>query len=87
MLYACALYLVEIVCSIMVHKMFACIISSSTDYFSSKTDFHVYIYQMIEADKLQVKDLRHQGYSEGQLQELGFPKVALGQAPSVLKAS
>jgi len=43
--------------------------------------------QMIEADKLQVKDLRQQGYSEGQLQELGFPKVALGQAPSVLKAS
>ncbi|KAL3789670.1 hypothetical protein HJC23_003871 [Cyclotella cryptica] len=42
--------------------------------------------QMIEADKLQVKDLRQQGYSDGQLQEMGFPKVALGLAPAVLKS-
>lgn len=42
---------------------------------------------MIEADKLQVKDLRQQGYSDGQLQEMGFPKVALGLAPAVLKSS
>ena len=40
---------------------------------------------MIEADKLQVKELRQQGYSEGQLKELEFPNVALGQAPAVLK--
>ena len=40
---------------------------------------------MIEADKLQVKELRQQGYSDGQLQEMGFPKVALGLAPAVLK--
>eukprot|EP00584_Thalassiosira_punctigera_P010460 CAMPEP_0172531480 /NCGR_PEP_ID=MMETSP1067-20121228/4873_1 /TAXON_ID=265564 ORGANISM="Thalassiosira punctigera, Strain Tpunct2005C2" /NCGR_SAMPLE_ID=MMETSP1067 /ASSEMBLY_ACC=CAM_ASM_000444 /LENGTH=109 /DNA_ID=CAMNT_0013315865 /DNA_START=129 /DNA_END=458 /DNA_ORIENTATION=+ len=43
--------------------------------------------QMIEMDKLQVKDFRQQGYSDVQLQELGFPKVALGIAPAVLKQS
>mmetsp|Transcript_10707 Transcript_10707/g.19399 ORF Transcript_10707/g.19399 Transcript_10707/m.19399 type:complete len:110 (+) Transcript_10707:135-464(+) len=43
--------------------------------------------QMIEADKLQVKELRQQGYSDGQLQEIGFPKVSLGLAPAVLKSS
>jgi len=43
--------------------------------------------QMIEADKLQVKELRQQGYSDGQLQELGFPKAAMGLAPAVLKSS
>jgi len=43
--------------------------------------------QMIESDKLQVKDLRQQGYSDGQLTEIGFSKVALGQAPAVLKAT
>jgi|EP01082_Thalassiosira_pseudonana_P011011 hypothetical protein len=43
--------------------------------------------QMIEADKMQVKELRQQGYSDGQLQEMGFPKVALGLAPAVLKAT
>ncbi len=42
---------------------------------------------MIEADKLQVKELRQQGYSDGQLQELGFPKVAMGLSPAVLKSS
>lgn len=41
---------------------------------------------MIEADKLQVKELRSQGYSDGQLQEMGFPKIALGLAPAVLKS-
>ena len=41
--------------------------------------------KMIEADKLQVKELRSQGYSDGQLQEMGFPKIALGLAPAVLK--
>ena len=43
--------------------------------------------QMIEADKLQVKELRQQGYSDGQLAELGFPKVAMGLSPAVLKSS
>mmetsp|Transcript_19505 Transcript_19505/g.39118 ORF Transcript_19505/g.39118 Transcript_19505/m.39118 type:complete len:108 (-) Transcript_19505:193-516(-) len=43
--------------------------------------------QMIEADKLQVKELRQQGYSDGQLAELGFPKVAMGMKPAVLKSS
>ncbi|KAL3778260.1 hypothetical protein ACHAWO_011137 [Cyclotella atomus] len=42
--------------------------------------------QMIEADKLQVKELRSQGYSDGQLQEMGFPKISLGLAPAVLKS-
>mmetsp|Transcript_13253 Transcript_13253/g.20041 ORF Transcript_13253/g.20041 Transcript_13253/m.20041 type:complete len:110 (+) Transcript_13253:83-412(+) len=42
--------------------------------------------QMIETDKLHVKQLRQDGYSDGQLQEMGFPKVALGLAPAVLKA-
>jgi hypothetical protein len=44
------------------------------------------ITQMIEADKLQVKELRSQGYSDGQLQEMGFPKISLGLAPAVLKS-
>lgn len=43
--------------------------------------------QMIEADKLQVKQMRQQGYTDVQLQELGFGKAALGLAPAVLKAS
>ncbi|KAL9191313.1 hypothetical protein ACHAXT_001019 [Thalassiosira profunda] len=43
--------------------------------------------QMIESDKLQVKELRTQGYSDPQLQEMGFNKVALGLAPAVLKSS
>merc|ERR1712029_564767 len=38
--------------------------------------------QMIENDKLQVKELRQQGYSDSQLHEMGFNKVALGLAPS-----
>lgn len=42
---------------------------------------------MIEVDKLQVKELRQQGYSDIQLQDLGFNKVALGLAPAVLKSS
>ncbi|KAL7428029.1 hypothetical protein ACHAXH_002255 [Discostella pseudostelligera] len=42
--------------------------------------------QMIETDKLHVKELRQQGYSDNQLRELGFPAVALGQAPAVLKS-
>ena len=41
--------------------------------------------QMIEADKLQVKELRQQGYHDNQLREQGFPNVALGLAPAVLK--
>ncbi|KAL3780618.1 hypothetical protein ACHAW5_000156 [Stephanodiscus triporus] len=43
--------------------------------------------QLIETDKLHVKELRQQGYSDNQLRELGFPKVSLGQAPAVLKSS
>ncbi|EJK53474.1 hypothetical protein THAOC_27088 [Thalassiosira oceanica] len=43
--------------------------------------------QMIETDKLQVKELRQQGYSDSQLQELGFPKAALGLSPAVLKST
>jgi len=43
--------------------------------------------QMIETDKMQAKELRQQGYSDNQLLELGFPKVALGQSPAVLKSS
>ena len=46
-----------------------------------------YTLQMIEVDKLQVKELRQQGYSDIQLQDLGFNKVALGLAPAVLKSS
>ena len=42
---------------------------------------------MIEADKLQVKELRQQGYSDGQLQEIGFRKIAMGIATAVLKSS
>lgn len=42
--------------------------------------------QMIETDKMEVKELRQQGYSDPQLQELGFGKAALGLAPSVLKS-
>ena len=50
--------------------------------------FHLNVsLQMIEADKLQVKELRQQGYSDGQLAELGFPKVAMGMKPAVLKSS
>lgn len=45
------------------------------------------LVQMIETDKLHVKELRQQGYSDNQLRELGFPAVALGQAPAVLKSS
>lgn len=41
--------------------------------------------QLIEADKLQVKDLRHQGYSDPQLQQMGFPKSALDLAPAALR--
>merc|ERR1712194_591604 len=43
--------------------------------------------QTIEADKLQVKELRQQGYSDSQLTEQGFPKIALGLAPAVLTSS
>ena len=44
------------------------------------------VIQLIESDKLHVKELRAQGYSDNQLRELGFPKIALGQAPAVLKS-
>ncbi|KAL3809969.1 hypothetical protein ACHAXA_007745 [Cyclostephanos tholiformis] len=43
--------------------------------------------QLIETDKLHVKELRQQGYSDNQLRELGFPAVSLGQAPAVLKST
>lgn len=42
---------------------------------------------MIETDKMQVKEFRTQGYSDPQLQEMGFNKVALGISPAVLKSS
>jgi hypothetical protein len=45
-----------------------------------------FVTQLIESDKLHVKELRTQGYSDNQLRELGFPKIALGQAPAVLKS-
>ena len=41
---------------------------------------------MIETDKLHVKQLRSQGYTDIQLQDMGFPKIALGLAPAVLKS-
>ena len=39
--------------------------------------------KMIETEKQQVKDFRSQGYSDRQLQEIGFCEAAIRRAPSV----
>jgi len=39
--------------------------------------------QMIETEKAQVKDFRSQGFSDRQLEDLGFSKAAVQRAPSV----
>jgi len=39
--------------------------------------------QMIENEKVQVKDLRNQGYADRQLVEMGFCEAAVRRAPSV----
>ena len=44
------------------------------------------IRQMIETEKQQVKDFRGQGYSDRQLQEIGFCDSAIQRAPSVAMA-
>jgi len=41
---------------------------------------------MIETEKQQVKDFRSQGYSDRQLQEIGFCEAAIRRAPSVAMA-
>lgn len=40
--------------------------------------------QMIESDKLQVMELRNQGYSDVQLKEMGYSTPSVMRAPSVL---
>lgn len=40
--------------------------------------------QMIENEKVMVKDFRSQGYSDRQLQEIGFCEPAMQRAPSVM---
>jgi hypothetical protein len=40
--------------------------------------------QMIESEKLQVAELRNQGYTDMQLKELGFTPASSVRAPSVL---
>mmetsp|Transcript_22196 Transcript_22196/g.28026 ORF Transcript_22196/g.28026 Transcript_22196/m.28026 type:complete len:118 (-) Transcript_22196:398-751(-) len=40
--------------------------------------------QMIESEKLQVGELRNQGYSDMQLRELGYSGPSIARAPSVL---
>eukprot|EP00562_Extubocellulus_spinifer_P013871 CAMPEP_0178565482 /NCGR_PEP_ID=MMETSP0697-20121206/14192_1 /TAXON_ID=265572 /ORGANISM="Extubocellulus spinifer, Strain CCMP396" /LENGTH=110 /DNA_ID=CAMNT_0020199105 /DNA_START=21 /DNA_END=353 /DNA_ORIENTATION=+ len=42
--------------------------------------------QMIENEKQQVKDFRSQGYSDRQLQEIGFCEASIRRAPSVAMA-
>ena len=44
------------------------------------------IRQMIETEKQQVKDFRSQGYSDRQLQEIGFCEASIRRAPSVAMA-
>lgn len=39
---------------------------------------------MIESEKLQVSELRNQGYSDMQLKELGYSAPSVARAPSVL---
>lgn len=39
---------------------------------------------MIESEKLQVSELRNQGYSDMQLKELGYSTPSVSRAPSVL---
>ena len=41
---------------------------------------------MIETEKQQVKDFRGQGYSDRQLQEIGFCEAAIQRAPDVALA-
>jgi len=44
------------------------------------------ITKMIENEKQQVKDFRSQGYSDRQLQEIGFCEASIRRAPSVAMA-
>jgi len=39
--------------------------------------------QMVESEKIQVKELRNEGYSDRQLQEMGFCESAVLRAPAV----
>mmetsp|Transcript_34308 Transcript_34308/g.41048 ORF Transcript_34308/g.41048 Transcript_34308/m.41048 type:complete len:113 (+) Transcript_34308:198-536(+) len=39
--------------------------------------------QMVESEKIQVRELRNDGYSDRQLQEMGFCEPAVLRAPSV----
>ena len=39
---------------------------------------------MIETEKLQVAELRNQGYSDAQLKEMGYSTPSVMRAPSVL---
>ena len=39
--------------------------------------------QMVESEKMQVKELRNEGYSDRQLQEMGFCEAAVMRAPAV----
>jgi len=39
---------------------------------------------MIESEKLQVSELRNQGFSDMQLKELGYSAASVTRAPSVL---
>ena len=38
---------------------------------------------MIESEKLQVKELRQEGYSDRQLQEMGYLEPSIARAPAV----
>jgi len=40
--------------------------------------------QMIETEKVQVKDFRNQGYSDRQLSEMGFCEASVLRSPRVL---
>jgi len=70
-----------------VHVCFlSCHVIYTNIYNILRINVFVFISKLIESDKLHVKELRTQGYSDNQLRELGFPKIALGQAPAVLKS-
>lgn len=38
---------------------------------------------MIENEKLQVKELRQEGFSDRQLQEMGYLEASIARAPAV----
>jgi Fe2+ transport system protein FeoA len=42
---------------------------------------------MVEAEKIQVRQLRNDGYSDRQLQEMGFCEPAILRAPAVAMKS